>query len=409
MSFRTALLATTSILAAASSAHAVDLGKNGEYGKILGDFRYRYEFVDQDGIDKNANANTARLRLGYMTPTVNGFTGYLEGETLQYIGNDNFNDGANGKTKYPSVNDPYDTDINQAYLSYVQPGKGNALVVGRQYLTFDTQRFVGWSKFRQNDTVQDAAHLTVKPLTGLNVDYAYSMASHRSSGSRLQSGRYDGDFNYLHADYALPEDFKLIGYGYLLDFDDFKTLSSDTYGSRLEWRPKKASEWSWGITPLATVEFALQEDAGGNPNNYSEWYNWFEVGGAMNGYSLSAVYERLGGDGAHAMTTPMGTNHSFTGWIDRIDTPPANGLVDMALLFKAPIDVPWEGQKLGFEAQGHHFTSDHDDITYGQEFDLGLAWTPVENHTITAQIGHYMADEYLSDTTKVWLYYDFKF
>lgn len=388
------------------SAAAIDLG---EYGKIMGDFRYRYEFVDQDGFDKNANANTARMRLGYMTPTYEGLTGYAEGELIQAIGAERFNSGLNGNTDYPSVNDPNDFALSQLYVNYAF-GKGNQATLGRQYVVFDNQRFVGWSKFRQNDTVQDAARLTLKPVDELTLDYVYTTKVHRSPGSRLQSGTYDGDINLAHAAYKLPEDLTAIGYGYWLSFDeDIDTLSSRTLGSRWEWRPKDGWESLGGIAPLATVEFAEQEDMGNNPDSYAEWYNWFEIGGSKGGHTISAIYERLGGNGVSSVKMPIGTNHSFTGWIDRIDTTPADGLVDYQVWFKGPISVPWEGQKLGYEVQLHQFEADNTSDTYGQEVDLGLSYTPKENHTITAQLGHYVADELLSDTTKVWLYYDWKF
>ena len=67
MSLRTCLRYTSALIAsglAASSAYAYDLG---EYGKITGDFRYRYEYIDQQSALNDAHANTARLRLGYLT------------------------------------------------------------------------------------------------------------------------------------------------------------------------------------------------------------------------------------------------------------------------------------------------------------------------------------------------------
>lgn len=402
--------ALPALLAATCFTHPAAAYDFGEYGKILGDFRLRHEFVDQEGFDKNANATTARMRLGYMTPTYEGFTGYGEGELIQAIGAERFNDGMNGNTSYPSVGDPDDFAVSQLYINYTQPGTGNAATIGRQYVTFDNQRFIGWSKFRQNDTVHDAARFTLKPIDKLTLDYVYTSGVHRSPGSRQELGEYEGNINLAHADYLLPHDLKTSGYGYWLNFDDYiDTLSSRTIGLRTEWRPKEGWDSLWGIAPLATVEFAQQEDMGNNPVNYSEWYNWFEIGGAKDGHSLSLVYERLGGDGTGSVKTPIGTNHTFTGWIDRIDSTPADGLVDYQAWLRGPLPSPWEGQKFAYEMQVHYFESDNDDLTYGQEIDLGLSYTPVENHTVTAQLGHFISDELLSDTTKVWLYYDWKF
>lgn len=407
MSLQRALRVTTMLASvfAAAPAFAYDLG---EYGKIQGDFRLRHEFVDQEGIENNANASTARLRLGYLTPTYQGFTGYAEGEVIQNIGAERYNDGANGRDDYPTVNDPNDFALSQLYLNYA-PTTAYSATVGRQYIVFDSHRFLGWSKFRQNDTVHDAARFTVKPTSAWTFDYVYSIAAHRGPGSRQPAGTYEGNFNLFHGDYQWSPDLKLSGYGYWLDFETYqRSNSSRTIGARADWRPKQGWESLGGIAPIVTVDMAQQSDIANNPTSYDEWYNWFEVGGSKDGYSLSAVYERLGGDGNQSVRTPLGTNHSFTGWVDRIDNAPADGLVDYMLWLKGPVDLPLDG-KTNFEVQLHQFEADAGDSTYGQEIDLGLSYSPVENHTVTAQLGHYIADELLSDTTKVWLYYDWKF
>lgn len=42
-------------------------------GKTDLSFRYRYEYVDQDGIDKTAGASTLKTRLSYKSAAYNGF------------------------------------------------------------------------------------------------------------------------------------------------------------------------------------------------------------------------------------------------------------------------------------------------------------------------------------------------
>ncbi|HNL39985.1 MAG TPA: hypothetical protein PKH43_12640 [Saprospiraceae bacterium] len=55
-------------------------------GAIQADLNYRWENVDQDQggnpNPKTANANTARLRLGALSPVLSGFQGYAEFEGL---------------------------------------------------------------------------------------------------------------------------------------------------------------------------------------------------------------------------------------------------------------------------------------------------------------------------------------
>ena len=400
--FLTAALSTTAL--------AYDLGEDAEYGKILGDFRYRFDDLRKENYDKPADASTARLRLGYQTPTWEGFTGYVEGETIQYIGNDDFNDGANHKTDRPSINDPYDTGLNQLYLNYKMPHNDTGATVGRQVITFDTERFIGRSNFRQNDTTYDGVHFTLNPLDGLHLDYAYVDDAHRSLGTRETQGEYTGDVNLYHADYQLPADFKIIGYAYLLDFNQYIAgLSSDTYGGRLEWRPKEAM-WE-EIKPWATAEYAWQRDGSDNPQSYHEPYNWLELGGDYHGFDLSAIYEMLGGNGHSSFQTPLASTHNFNGLVNDFTTIPVDGLRDYYLKLKAPLDIlPWKDQKLDFTSEFHEFHSYVADVNYGHEFDVGLIYTPVQNQYISAEAGHLYADStVIPDTSKVWITYGLKF
>ena len=45
--------------------------------------RYRYEFVDQDGFDENANASTLRIRLNYLSGQWKNWSGFVE---MDYVG-----------------------------------------------------------------------------------------------------------------------------------------------------------------------------------------------------------------------------------------------------------------------------------------------------------------------------------
>jgi len=76
-------------------------------------FRYRYEFVDQDGFNKDANASTLRTRLNYKTKAYKGFSFFIEADNITEIIGDNYNAGAGnspGNTQYPVVADGCDAD-----------------------------------------------------------------------------------------------------------------------------------------------------------------------------------------------------------------------------------------------------------------------------------------------------------
>jgi hypothetical protein len=77
-------------------------------GKTAVDLRYRFELVDQEGLDKTANASTLRLRLGYTTQSFWGFNLHLDLDSLHVIGPEDYNSTDNGKVRYPVVADPAD-------------------------------------------------------------------------------------------------------------------------------------------------------------------------------------------------------------------------------------------------------------------------------------------------------------
>lgn len=230
-----------------SAPQAKDLG---EFGKITGDLRIRHERVEDESRPRTAIANTARLRLGYETPTWNGLYAYGEVETIRHIGRTDFNDGLNRKTQYASISDPQMNGINQLFIDYTMEDMLH-LRVGRQPLSLDNQRFVSWSKARQNDTTHDAALVEYDVTKELKVYFAHSMGLHRFSGGRSTAGKYEGNLNILNLQYDAPHDIGVSAYSYWLDFDGVpaeRNLSSQTQGLRLTWEPEGD-----GWQPLAAL------------------------------------------------------------------------------------------------------------------------------------------------------------
>ena len=61
-------------------------------GKAYGDFRLRYEAVDQDNALKDADGLTLRSRIGYTTGTFNGLSATIEVEDSRVVaGVEDFN------------------------------------------------------------------------------------------------------------------------------------------------------------------------------------------------------------------------------------------------------------------------------------------------------------------------------
>lgn len=393
-------------LAFIPAAHAVDLDG---YGTLSGDLRLRYEQVQQDGKAHDANAQTFRARLGYLTPTWEGLSGFGEVETIRSFGPGAYYDGINNgyNAGWPGISDPQDNAINQLYANYKNDAYGQARV-GRQVITFDNQRWVGRSNWRQNDQTFDAVNLSTSALFGWNLAYVNSWRANRALGTRADGGRYSGDMNFFHAQKKLPMDFDLALYHYMHNFEDRSTLSSQTTGGRLLWNPKSIipdSKWQ----PLAAGEVALQRDYGNNPLNYNQYYQSYELGVHKDKLKFSGQFDSLGGNGTAAVQTPTASNHCQTGCVDKFTTTPVRGLQDYKVQTTIPLPFVPSGQSLTADGSYHYFTSVVHNQHYGNEVDATLNYSPWEGHTITASVGRYAADQLMTDTVKYWLAYELKF
>lgn len=368
------------------------------------DVRYRYEFVDQDGLPRNANASTLRVRAGAVTRPVAGFTLRAEGEAIVTIGSERFNDTVNGKTAFPVVADPEDVLLNQLALGW-KPVDEIEASVGRQAINYDNQRWVGSVGWRQNDQTLDAATLTARPVPGVTLGYAYGWRVNRIFGPDSPQGIWrDNDIHLLRAAYQLKGVGTIGGYGYWLDIADAPASSSRTLGVRL------AGDRSAGTLKLLyAAEFAKQVDHGRNPRNFSHEYVLLEPGIAAGPVTLKLGYERLSGDGVTALQTPLATLHAFNGWADKFLTTPANGLRD--LYVDVGVKVPGESWLAGtqLKAVWHDFDPSRGGGDYGREIDLLVSRAIGKRFTLTAKYADYDSDGFATDTRKLWLQVEAKF
>ncbi len=295
-------------------------------GKVSGEVRYRYEFIDQDGpapITRDAKASTVRVNLGFKTGVYQGFQAGIEGQTVQHIGARLFNDSINGATSYPAVTDPDVTVLNELWLSNNSLPE-TVVKVGRQKINIDNQRFIGTVNWRQNDQTFDAVNVVNTTIPGLELMYGYLWNVNRIQGPDFATGRLNSDTHIAHAAYKAADWLTATAYGYWMDFDNSRTLSNQTYGLRLT-----------GSTPICEnmsffyeAEGARQMDYGTNTTKYNAWYFHVVPGIKAHGATLKGGLEYLGGDGTMGFQTPLATLHIFNGWADKFLTTPTNGLLD---------------------------------------------------------------------------------
>lgn len=359
------------------------------------DMRYRYETVDQDALAHNARASTLRTRVGYVTGAFEGFKTGIELENISNLGAERYNNTYNGKTTYPVVADPSDTDINQLYISYAGAALPKSTVtVGRQIINLDNQRFVGSVEWRQNNQTFDAATFSSQYIDHASLYYAYVSRVNRVFGPDAPAGANVGEFksssHFINASYEFDPSLKLTGYTYLLDFSNGTAVSSATYGARLTGK-YAATE---AVKLLYAAEFAHQTDYADNPARISQNYSLLEPGVAWKRWTGKVGYEVLHGNGVTAFQTPLATLHAFNGWADKFLSTPARGLEDnyASLNYKVSFGDKWlKGTDMTIAY--HSFDSDVGDVYYGKEWDASITQTFFDHYTVGLKFADYNADE----------------
>ncbi|MDH3418602.1 MAG: alginate export family protein [Gammaproteobacteria bacterium] len=358
-------------------------------------FRYRYELVDQDSIAANANASTLRTRLSYTSEAFRDFSLFLEMDDLRPAGSDSFNSTRNGKTTRPVVADPKGTDLNQALIRY-SGFADTGLVLGRQRINHANQRFIGGVGWRQNEQTYDALEITHAFSESLEARYTYVSNVNRIFGpsSGVPAADLGSSSHFLDANYDLPASANLMGYAYLLDFDNAAAASNQTLGLRLTG----TLDLSERFTMPYVAEYARQGDYADNPTDYEADYLFLEAGLAGSDYSVKLGYEVLEGDGTpgRAFTTPLATLHAFQGWADMFLATPANGIEDFQ------VTVTGRVGRVNLTAVYHDFSADTGGGSYGDELDLSAGWAFADNYSVLLKMASYSADGFATDTLRFW-------
>ena len=390
-------------------------------GKPLTNFRLRYEYVNDDvpAHTETADAFTLRSLVGWQTAPWHNFSLAAQLINVGVFNDDydNFDKGLiePGKSEFPRVVDPDDTDVNQLFVEWTGI-KNTKLRLGRQSVKLDNVRFVGNVEFRQVMQVFDGVALENK---GLLPDTSLYLA-HFERVKQITTKIQDANIDIANVKYSISPSEALVGYGYLVDWNGAvkaanpsnELASSKTFGLRLDGAHGLNPEWK----VLYTAEYAKQDDYKDGNDNIDSHY--LRLGG---GAQYGAWYARLdheilsSNDGASAFQTPLGTNHLFQGWADQFLATPAAGIKDTFLSFG--------GKLMGVALTGeYHWINADEDFTtpagagtgdqYGKELDLAAAYG-VGKWLGKVEYARFQEDDVLGaslaaasrkrDTEKVWL------
>lgn len=372
--------------------------------KPLADLRLRWENVDQDGFSREADAVTLRLR-GGAELTLTDWSLLAEGEITAAL-TERYDSGLNGKTSRPLIADPENVELNRLQLQY--RGLSKTLVtLGRQRINIEDQRFVGAVGWRQNEQTFDAIRIESGAAGKLKIDLTYAWSVRTIWGVDGTAARQQAiGGNNVFATISHPTLLgTLSGFAFLVDQDEFAVqayrLSSQTYGLRLAGsRPLSRT-----VKANYVLSYASQSDHHRNPNDYRADYWLAEAGIEVGGARFGIGHERLGAARGVALTsfqTPLATLHKFQGWADKFLTTPPNGVRDSY----ASAGYGWK-KIAGLDAINavivyHRFASDRLGLDYGDEVDASLS-AKRGRLTATAKLAAYDADQFATDTRKLWL------
>ncbi len=360
--------------------------------------RYRAEVVNDDGLDKDALASTALLRLNYETHAWQSWHGFVEFDYVAEVGSDSFNSGAGTssarRSRYPVVADPNGADLNQAYVQR-RVGEGGALRIGRQRILLDNQRFVGGVGWRQNEQTFDALSVAWPVSERFKGFYAYVNNVNRIFGNDVAAGDHKNATHLLEGRWSLTPG-ALTGYAYLIDNDDVPGFSTQTLG--LSWGGKTALG---GHALSYRAQYARQDDYANNPVSYNADYWRLDGTLRLASVNLGLAYEVLGAGGVSgaAFATPLATLYPFNGWTDRFLATPANGLQDIFVTVSGKLG------KVGWTVVGHDFQADRGGADYGRELAVSFATKlgAQNQYSLLLRAATFNGKSSFTDITKTWL------
>lgn len=415
------ILAISILMGSASHAGAFGFDKDvedalkfgqqdGKYGQVKFDLLYRWENVDQERnpliLNQNrfpthtANANTLRLKLGYMTPEFHGLQGYVE-YAGNYVLQSDYNNGLGNKPEFPTVGDPDRNELNQLWISY-SGLPGTVIKGGRQIIKFDDQRFLAPVAWRQLDQTMDAVLITYhnKDFSDftLNVGYIGNVLTVLSTTENINAP-------IINANYKVGNYGNLVGYGYWLGYTERENFSksNQTYGLRFSGVSPKFNEH---YNFVYTAEWSVQKDyLNGLADYQADRINLIGGFTAYN-FTFQGSMEQQNGYGPNKrFITPLGLNHAFQGWADLFLTTPDNGIRDVF----GSVTGEFYDKSLSMIFAYHDFTDDTGGIHYGDEINASVLKKFGKHYSLLAKYAYYDADQFANDTQRIWLQADVNF
>jgi len=410
-------------------------------GKAYVNERLRFESVDDEAFAHEAEAMTIRSRVGYETAPYAGFTALIEMEDIHALGGMNAYQlpapPVPAATGDAVIADPELTELNRVQLRYRGVPRLD-LILGRQRLMLDNQRFIGNVGFRQDEQTFDAFSALYNGIPNWIFNYAF-VDGVNGITEVFNADVNDQLFNIAYTGFVLG---KISAYSYQLKNEE-SNLTLLNPGLRYDTNDSMGLRFDGGYILPVTVplrasyraEYAQQNVKLRTGEEYDTDYmlleagiTWTLSGGA---YALTPMIgdEILGADesrragpnvdtGLYAFQTPYATKHAFNGWVDQFLVTPNQGLDDRYVSLAFDLNAYTTKVLVAY----HDYQSDvdsgvlHDKIDFGSETNIQIMKTLGPNWTIGAKYGQFkqansanLAISGKKDADKVWAWVELNF
>lgn len=357
-------------------------------------WRVRNEHVEDHAFAHDADATTLRLRLGAKFAWSDEWSALVEGEGI--VAGGAHDDGTNARRDLPAIIDPAGAEWNQAWVAFKRDGK--QVTLGRQRVTFGHQRWVGNSGWRQNEQTFDALSAQWHVRDNLDVRYAWFDRVHRVAGDDARDPLARERDLATHAfwlQWTSGATWQWQAFALLHEDQDVHAASTATTGLRISTtRPPKTQG------PSIALEYALQRDYADNPLHFAHAYWRMEPAWTFAHATGRLGWEHLGGNGRHALQTPLASLHAFNGWADKFNTTPPGGLDDRWLAIEGTARGTFDWQ-----VAWHRYDADIGGA-YGTESNASLGFPVGKRVKGLVKFADYAADGFARDTTKLWLQFE---
>ena len=354
-------------------------------GKTQVQLRPRYSHADQEDLNKG-RAFTLRTKVFYESDKFYDVKFGIELVDVSSFFGQKYNPDVDGlrKTEYAIIRDPKGTELRELYVKY-KGAMETEVIIGRQYLNYDNERFISKVDFRQIPQSFDAVTINNNAIEYLNLSYSFATHINTTDGNeRSNEGQRTLRTHIARASWSGFYYGKLIGYLYTNRDKDVDANSNMTIGFRAEADDyfKEVVGFDYGF------DIAKQYSKFNNPNNYSNSYFGAHITKTVDMINFHMGYEHIGGDEINtnqAFSFPLGNYHNFNGLADVFVTTPNQGLED----WYAGASINMQDQyDIGFSY--HYFCFANGSPTRaGQELDIVFNMKLSDEITLKTAYGHF--------------------